>query len=554
MQSTVECSGCFECTLPCLPSNLQKGLLPAPGRTGWRGSTLEDTALGGGVYGVDYNEKYDSKLQIFRTFKGAGWGSLSEDELKFVKEGGIMFFSVHDTAWADIAAGKMDWALKEYVDQFKAVYPAKMFFCMTYEPELEAEGNMAGRHAAGSSADYRAQWIYTHNYFKANGVTNAVWAMDYSTESRTEAYWPLVASLWPGDEYVDWLFFNIFTYSSTRGWSFDDMLSAEYNAYESMSGVEQEWMGEKYTVDYTTKPWGIGAWGAGGVLVFRMIDEPDRINFIKGAEEALNSDKYPRLHLQVYFDSTDGNTGMTCEIGNATWGRMGKGSDTDFTVTSNEPMFDAYKHFISSDYFSANDMSCALPTSGVYPGVDGLLGTAAVEEYIEESNSQLREIVMARKEPRKLLIQPHMAAAPDGGGTVWYALTTRYEGTRTATATRRATRASRRRPPTRRATTRRRTRARRYRRHVRGVQQRRRGRRRAVLPDPRRQARHDGVRLGRRHEGQLGGFKVYETSEQGFNRRYLRRCPVASILRDIRAARAVPLGPSAVILRGGGRR
>lgn len=35
---------------------------------------------------------------------------------------------------------------------------------------------------------------------------------------------------------------------------------------------------------------------------------------------------------------------------------------------------------------------------------------------------------------------------------------------------------------------------------------------------------------------------------------YLRRCPVASILRDIRAARAVPLGPSAVILRGGGRR
>ena len=28
-------------------------------------------------------------------------------------------------------------------------------------------------------------------------------------------------------------------------------------------------------------------------------------------------------------------------------------------------------------------------------------------------------------------------AAPDDGGTVWYALTTRYEGTRTATATRR---------------------------------------------------------------------------------------------------------------------
>ena len=30
-------------------------------------------------------------LQIFRTFKGAGWGSLSDDELKFVKEGGSKF-------------------------------------------------------------------------------------------------------------------------------------------------------------------------------------------------------------------------------------------------------------------------------------------------------------------------------------------------------------------------------------------------------------------------------------------------------------------------------
>ena len=99
------------------------------------------------------------------------------------------------------------------------------------------------------------------------------------------------------------MFFNIFTYSSTRGWSFDTFLGTEYGNFEAMSGVEQEWLGETYTVDYTSKPWGLGAWGAGGVLVFRMIDEADRAAFIAGAEESLNSGRYPRLKLSIYFDN-----------------------------------------------------------------------------------------------------------------------------------------------------------------------------------------------------------------------------------------------------------
>jgi hypothetical protein len=369
----------------CFPNNMVEGLIPPPG-TGWRGSTLETL----GAIEAEYNVKFDSKLQLYRIFAGAGWADLEPNTVEFVKSGGIVFYSVYDLDWADIAAGKKDWAINAYIAAFKAVYPAKMFVTMTFEPELAAEGNHAGRDngPGHTSADFRAQWIFIYNKFKEAGVTNAVWAMDYSTETTfaagdidakghvEEGYMTLAASLWPGGEYVDWMFMNIFTYGSTRGWSFDRMLGQQYGNFVSHSNVPQEWMGETYTVDFmnkpdgTPRPWGLGAWGAGGVLPFRMIDETDRINFITGAEEALNSGKYPKLALSIYFDSTDGVTGMTCEIGNATWGRGAPGSTTDFTTVSNLPMFEAYKHFISSPFFSANDMPCTVPSEGIYYNLD----------------------------------------------------------------------------------------------------------------------------------------------------------------------------------------
>ena len=85
---------------------------------------------------------------------------------------------------------------------------------MTYEPELAAEGNHAGRDngPGHTSADFRAQWMFAatlrrhplytaasltapphashsfiYNKFKEAGVTNAVWAMDYSTETTFAA-------------------------------------------------------------------------------------------------------------------------------------------------------------------------------------------------------------------------------------------------------------------------------------------------------------------------------------------------------------------------------
>ena len=52
----------------CFPNNMVEGLIPPPG-TGWRGSTLETL----GAIEAEYNVKFDSKLQLYRIFAGAGW-------------------------------------------------------------------------------------------------------------------------------------------------------------------------------------------------------------------------------------------------------------------------------------------------------------------------------------------------------------------------------------------------------------------------------------------------------------------------------------------------
>ena len=119
-----------------------------------------------------------------------------------------------------------------------------------------------------------------------------------------------------------------------------------------------------------------------------MIDEEDRTNFVAGANESLNSGRYPKLQLSVYFDSEDSQTGQNCRappltpqatpgsrltrrraagaavIGNATYRQGNPPNQTGVTYTpmvheggpSNEPLFNAYRAFVASDFFAQNDV------------------------------------------------------------------------------------------------------------------------------------------------------------------------------------------------------
>ena len=138
-----------------------------------------------------------------------------------------------------------DWAVDGYIDTFKSIIPAKMFITLRYEPDVYAVNGTACGEAGcvsnsngkyyGSPAEYRAWWSRVWNQFKDANVTNAVWAVDYSTHSSTEPeYHPLLAALWPEEGQVDWLLFNMFcTSAKQQGYSFDGLLNATYAQFEA---------------------------------------------------------------------------------------------------------------------------------------------------------------------------------------------------------------------------------------------------------------------------------------------------------------------------------
>ena len=74
--------------------------------------------------------------------------------------------------------------------------------------------------------------------------------MDYSYAAAHPEYHPLLAALWPGDDKVDWLLWNVFTGSKERGWSFDKFVGEAYSRFEALSGVPQTWEGVNYTANY----------------------------------------------------------------------------------------------------------------------------------------------------------------------------------------------------------------------------------------------------------------------------------------------------------------
>ena len=327
-------------------------------------------------------------LHIFRVFKGRGNSQLNEFQLKWAKEkGGIIFYSVYKTYndWANVGDPAYDWVIDSYIDVFNQVYPAKMWICLRYEPGLYTNAkdvNVTGYK--GTVDDYKKMWHYIMDRFKLKGVTNAVWAMDYSTEANEEYMHPHLAALWPGDENhtIDWLLWNVFTYQDARGESFDEYVGSGYRLFEKLSGVPQEYCDyteaspnklvcRNYTVNWKDHLWGIGAWGANAVKPWQMTDEPARGRFLRDAADAFGSANYSLLRAHVYFDSygTPSESASSAEIGNMTFRRGEPYSDTTPNVhratggVPNSPLYYSYEKLLNADYFTRNDHPnvCAPP-------------------------------------------------------------------------------------------------------------------------------------------------------------------------------------------------
>jgi len=91
----------------------------------------------------------------------------------------------------------------------------------------------------GNTADdYVATWRHVHDIFARHGATNVEWVWNPNTlaGASAEIYEPLYRSLYPGDEYVDWVGLDIYNTGPELDWgaptwrSFAEILGPAYHA------------------------------------------------------------------------------------------------------------------------------------------------------------------------------------------------------------------------------------------------------------------------------------------------------------------------------------
>ena len=120
-----------------------------------------------------------------------------------------------------------------------------------------------------------------------------------------------VLPLWPGDDAVDWVFWNIFSSQPTIGHP-DEQHQLKGNcSLVARSIYEQLEANAPAGLSYTSKPWGIGAWGAMNATFgdppkwpSKAIPAADRAECLAGMQRMFEDRaRYPRLRSSTYFNS-----------------------------------------------------------------------------------------------------------------------------------------------------------------------------------------------------------------------------------------------------------
>jgi hypothetical protein len=122
-------------------------------------------------------------------------------------------------SWAQVAAGDpvVDAAIDNEAAYLKAHFVSKFFLSIHHEPEDEV------KPAAGSgytAADYAAMNRHVVERLRADGVTNAVFVMDYMGSAKwgSQSWFD---ALYPGDDVVDWIAEDPYSVGTATPWRTD---------------------------------------------------------------------------------------------------------------------------------------------------------------------------------------------------------------------------------------------------------------------------------------------------------------------------------------------
>lgn len=179
--------------------------------------------------------------------------------------------------WARVAAGGADGTIDRVALGLK-VYPHPVFLTIFHEPE-----NDEGASGTGMTADdYVAMYRHVILRLRQQGVTNAVYVMNYIGHARWASR---VHAFYPGNDVVDWIAYDPYGFGAET--SIDKMLNSPSEGWPGF----YNWA-TTYAPD---KPLMLAEWG------YDLSSQPNAAAILDNAVPVLQS-QFPRIKAFVYWN------------------------------------------------------------------------------------------------------------------------------------------------------------------------------------------------------------------------------------------------------------
>lgn len=191
-----------------------------------------------------------------------------------------------------------------------------------HEPENDLGERGVRKMSSGTPEEYRQMWRIVREAFDEAGAANVVWGMAYMNYPKWDE---VVPELWPGDDLVDWLWFN--AYGSERRPYIDENI-AHFTAVADGAGIGRG------------KRWGIIEWGVSGT------SREEAVEYFTGAKAFLDTPEADRLSAWVVFDSPGAHNEPGLRLAFDDQGRP------------HPEKLDAYKSFIGHSKFACHHVDC----------------------------------------------------------------------------------------------------------------------------------------------------------------------------------------------------
>ncbi len=206
-------------------------------------------------------------------------------------------------SWASIAFGNI--RVDQYLDRLAGYlndnFTDQFFFTIHHEPE----NDVVERPGSGYTAsDYAAMYRHVIERLRGDGVTNLVSVMDYMAFVPWNIK-PWFNDLYPGDDVVDWVAWDMYGYSTPHAYGYGDFaeMLTRGDQRRSWPGI-YAWA----TAHFPGKPLMVAEWG----IWYSSADPAHQAAVYASARTEITA--FPQIKALVYFDTPSDAKGRSSLI------------------------------------------------------------------------------------------------------------------------------------------------------------------------------------------------------------------------------------------------